>query len=101
MNRRTTSEILQAELDKKKQVENRIKTLQKQQNEEQRKARTRRLIERGAIIESLIENPADLTNEQFKKLVKDALTVSKSPLLIKNAVSKLAEKAEVAEEAHG
>lgn len=38
-----------------------------------RKLRTRRLIERGAILESLIPNPEILSNEQIKALLKAAL----------------------------
>lgn len=36
---------------------------------EERKKRTRRLIERGAILESVIENSADFTNEQIQELL--------------------------------
>jgi uncharacterized protein YaiL (DUF2058 family) len=71
--RKTTAEKIQAEQARKQQIENGIKKLQQQQRAEERKARTKRLIERGAIVESLIENPADLTNEQFFNLVKTAL----------------------------
>jgi hypothetical protein len=71
--RKTTAEKIQAEKDRKQQIENGIRKLQQQQRAEERKARTKRLIERGAIVESLIENPADLTNEQFSNLVKTAL----------------------------
>lgn len=36
---------------------------------EERKKRTRRLIERGAILESVIENSTDFSNEQIQALL--------------------------------
>jgi len=77
--RKTTAEKIQAEKDRKQQIENGIKKLQQQQRAEERKARTKRLIERGAIVENLIENPADLTNEQFQKLIATALGKQSAP----------------------
>ena len=50
------------------------KRLVQQQKAKERKARTKRLIERGAIAESLIPNASELTNEQFKQIISDALT---------------------------
>ena len=38
---------------------------------EERKKRTRRLIERGAILESVISNATDFTNEQIQILVTE------------------------------
>ena len=71
--RKTATEKIQAEQVRKQQSENRIKTLQKAQREEERKARTKRLIERGAIVESLIDNPAKLSNEEFATMIATAL----------------------------
>jgi hypothetical protein len=47
------------------QLENQKKRLIQQQKEEQRKVRTRRLIERGAMLESRIAGADALTNEQI------------------------------------
>ena len=44
------------------------KLLSKQKNEERRK-RTKRLIERGAILESVIGNAEDFSNEQIKDIL--------------------------------
>jgi len=52
------------------QLENQRKQLIQKQKEDDRKARTRRLIERGAILESLIENADSYTNEQIKTLLE-------------------------------
>ena len=48
------------------QLENQKKKLIQQEKEAERKARTKRLIERGAILESLIDGADTLTNEQVK-----------------------------------
>jgi hypothetical protein len=51
------------------ELENERKRLLSLQKEADRKARTRRLIERGAILESLIPNPTSYTNEQIQALL--------------------------------
>ena len=56
-----------------KQSENHLKTLIQKKNNLERNARTRRLIERGAILESLIDGAINLTNEQIKTLLRSAL----------------------------
>ena len=55
-----------------RQGENRVKQLKKENNELERKQRTNRLIQRGAILESMIKEPETLTNEQIKKLLQTA-----------------------------
>lgn len=42
--------------------------------EKERKERTHRLIERGAILESLIENSLDFSNEEIKVLLEKVLS---------------------------
>ena len=56
-----------------KQLENRRKRLLQQQKEQERKVRTRRLIERGAILESLLDGAETLTNEEVKVVLSAAL----------------------------
>lgn len=56
------------------QLENQKKQLLQKQKEADRKARTKRLIERGAILESLISNPADFTNDQIKAFLEKTIT---------------------------
>ena len=56
------------------QYKNREKQLLQKQKTALRKERTRHLIERGAIAESLIDNAESLTNEQFKAVLESALT---------------------------
>ena len=52
------------------QLENRRKELMQKNRERERKARTRRLIERGAIVESVIGGADELTGEQFKAFIE-------------------------------
>jgi uncharacterized protein GlcG (DUF336 family) len=52
------------------QLEHRAERLTQSQSAAVRKARTRRLIERGAIIESFISNADMLTNDEFKAALK-------------------------------
>ena len=44
-----------------------------QNKKDERSARTRRLIERGAILESLVPDAVMFSNEQIKELLKHAL----------------------------
>jgi hypothetical protein len=52
------------------QLENRRRELLQKSKAQERKARTKRLIERGALLESLIDGADELTNEQFKRLIE-------------------------------
>lgn len=67
---------LQAELDrltkKQTQDEHKLATMQNRYKEEKRRSRNHRLIERGAILESLIPNAESYTNEQIKHIIRVA-----------------------------
>jgi hypothetical protein len=51
-------------------LNNQKKQLEQEQKAEARKARTKRLIERGAILESLIDGAESFTNEQIQTILK-------------------------------
>jgi hypothetical protein len=55
------------------QLLNEKKRLINHNKETERKARTKRLIERGAILESLIPNFEDLSNEQVKRFLEKTI----------------------------
>ena len=55
-----------------RQLKNQEKKILKQDIVKRRKERTHRLITRGAILESLIENAEELTDEEIKILLKEA-----------------------------
>ena len=55
-----------------RQLKNQEKKILKQDIVKKRKERTHRLITRGAILESLIENAEELTDEEIKTLLEEA-----------------------------
>ncbi len=56
--------------EKIRQLKNRQKALLKKQSDAERKARTRRLIERGAILESVFTDVVPMTNGQVKAFLE-------------------------------
>ncbi|HEK9996790.1 DUF3847 domain-containing protein [Streptococcus equi] len=58
---------------KLKQLQNQGKKLEKLANERGRKKRNHRLIQRGLIVERVVENPLIFTNEEIEKLLKVAV----------------------------
>ena len=52
-----------------KRLNNKKKRLISEQKQAERKKRTKLLIERGAILESVIENSTDFSNEQLQTLL--------------------------------
>ena len=55
-----------------RQLKNQEKKILKQDIVKKRKERTHRLITRGAMLESLIENAEELTDEEIKILLEEA-----------------------------
>ncbi len=70
---RTTVEKIESILAQIQQLENQKKRLMQEQKERERKARTKRLIERGAILESLIPDADAFTNEQIKTFLEKTI----------------------------
>lgn len=68
MSRRTSEEI-QSQIDQLKNLKKEVVAKEKAQA---RKERTRRLIQRGAILEQYLMEPEKLTNEQISEIVKYA-----------------------------
>jgi hypothetical protein len=64
---------IEAAQEKIRQGENRLRELMRQQKEEERKARTRRLCTRAGHIESRLPETIPLTDEQFFSFVETAL----------------------------
>ncbi|WP_258113589.1 DUF3847 domain-containing protein [Aerococcus urinae] len=60
-----------------RQLKNQEKKILKQDIVKKRKERTHRLITRGAILESLIENAEELTDEEIKILLEEATKTKK------------------------
>ena len=59
--------------DKIKQLENQRKQLIQKQKSDERKARTRRLVQRGAILESVIPNAETYTEEEIGAFLRQTL----------------------------
>lgn len=76
--KRTLDEKIAEMKLKKEQAENQLKQLLSKQKEAERKARAHRLIERGAILESLIDGADALTNEQIKTVLTVALNTGEA-----------------------
>ena len=76
--REKTREELTAEIEdgKKKirQYENREKMLRQKLSKEERRTRSRRLIVRGAVFESIVPEANDMTDEEATVLLRFALT---------------------------
>lgn len=71
--RRTTAEKIAEVQARKQREENELKRLIQQQRAEERKERDRRIYRRGATIESFIDGAGAMTDEQFYKVVANAL----------------------------
>jgi hypothetical protein len=56
------------------QLQNQRKQLLQREKQAERKARTKRLIERGAILESLIPNATGYSNEEIQTFLKQTIT---------------------------
>ena len=67
---KTTGERIDTLQEKIQQLENQKKQLLQKQKADERKARTKRLIERGAILESLISDAGSFSNEQIKAFLE-------------------------------
>lgn len=64
-----SSEDIQKQID---QLKNQKKEVVAKEKAQARKERTRRLIQRGAILEQYLMEPEKLTNEQISEIVKYA-----------------------------
>lgn len=70
---KTAEEKIESVQEQIRQLENQRKRLMQEQKEQERKARTKRLIERGAILESLIPEADAFTNEQIKAFLEKTI----------------------------
>ncbi len=79
----TTDQQIEVALKEHKAMDRHIKELMQRKKEEDRSARTKRLIERGAIMEKLIDKPESFTNEQIQSFLTQTIATkfAKSILL--------------------
>lgn len=69
------------------QLQNKKRKCYNQQKNEERKARTRRLIERGAILESFLKQPEQYGNDQIKDLLEIALRPVRAQEFMREVIS--------------
>lgn len=67
-----------------KQLNNKKKRLISEQKQAERKKRTKRLIERGAILESIIGNAEDFSNDQLQTLLIEIFSSESVRAKVKN-----------------
>ena len=68
--RKPLADQIEAAQEEIRQRENRLKELLQKQKEQDRKARTHRLCERGGLLETLLPDTISLTSEQFKTFLE-------------------------------
>jgi len=84
---KNTNERIEGINSKIEQLENERKRLMNLQKQADRKARTKRLIERGAILESLITDPANFTNEQIKTFLEKTIATETSRKILAGMIA--------------
>ena len=70
---------LEKAMQKKEQPEHHMSRLLNRDKQAERKARTRRLIERGAILESVFPETADLSGEEVKAFLFEKKRAARQP----------------------
>ena len=84
---KTTVEKIESVQEQIRQLENQKRRLMQEQKERERKTRTKRLIERGAILESLIDRADMLTNEQIKVFLEKIIQTDYAREIIENTIA--------------
>ena len=77
--REKTAAELEKAMQKKEQLEHQMSRLLNRDKQAERKARTRRLIERGAILESVFPETADLSGEEVKAFLFEKKRAARQP----------------------
>ncbi len=62
-----------------RQLNNRIKILANRERDAERRERTHRLIEKGAIVESVLSQTAAMSSEDFKKFLFNLIKANRPP----------------------
>jgi hypothetical protein len=97
---KTTGERIETLQEKIGQLENQKKQLVQKQKEDERRARTKRLIERGAILESLISGADKFNNEQIKAFLEKTVTTDNARKIL-DGLTAQRDKTAAAEKATG
>jgi hypothetical protein len=85
---------------KKAQLEHQIKAIQARENEKVRKARTRRLIQIGAIAEKYLQCPQDMEPAEFEQVMKQVVATLEQAKKTAQSPALLAPSPQQQEEEH-
>lgn len=83
---------------KLKQLQNQGKKLERLANERKRKRRNHRLIQRGLIVERVVENPLMFTDEEIEKLLNIATHTEEYREVYDEVISQMGMKDEIEKE---
>ncbi|MFY1027837.1 DUF3847 domain-containing protein [Actinobacillus seminis] len=73
--KRSMEELIKEKEYKIQQEKNQLKILKQKQSEENRKKRNKRLIEKGAVFESIFKTTTEFTKDEFYELIAYASTL--------------------------
>lgn len=90
---KTREDRIESVQEQIRQLENQRKRLMQEQKEQVRRARTKRLIERGAILESLIPDADAFTNEQIKAFLEKTIQTESARKALANLTAAQGEPA--------
>jgi uncharacterized protein (UPF0335 family) len=90
---KTINEKIEAAQEEKRQLEAHIKQLLQQQKARERKDRNHRLCKRGGLVEKLLPDLANLTDEQFQTFVDKTLLTGFAGKILRGLVPQKSEAA--------
>ena len=73
--RRSVEELIKEKEYKIQQEKNQLKILKQKQSEQKRKERTKRMIEKGAVFESIFKTTTEFSKDEFYELITYASTL--------------------------
>lgn len=80
--KRSMEELIKEKEYKIQQEKNQLKILKQKQSEENRKKRNKRLIEKGAVFESVFKTTIEFTKDEFYELIAYASTLDEIKIKI-------------------
>ena len=92
--KRSMEELIKEKEYKIQQEKNQLKILKQKQSEEKRKERTKRMIEKGAVFESIFKTTTEFTKDEFYELIAYLGTLDN----IKNKIMEIEESKKEKEE---
>jgi alanyl-tRNA synthetase len=85
--KKTIDQRIEAKQEEVRQLENQIKQLTQQQRTQERKNRNHRLCKRGGLVEKLLPDLTQLSDEQFETFVDKVLLTNHTTRILAGLVS--------------